>query len=503
MTHLADSRLTEIFSQINLVDFPALSENSQEMRRLAADDESSLADLVQVVAKDYGMAIKALREANVDFYTQSRPVVSISSAAGRIGFDAVVERIGTIPLLEDAIRLGSEEAVLPLITKSLLSAVMARELCALKKLSVPAEDAYVCTLFHRLGEVLVLLFFPDNYRKIRQLQDSGRDEDQAVKTIFFGLSYSQLGMEVARFWNFPGPVVCGMEQNPAPPHGSNDQDGILHNVVCFCNQLVDAVSGGTQTNILLDRYGDFFSLNKEEALQILEGSIAKTKSFAAAYKQCLLKMKLGGKLRRLEMLMPGSIRAKIVKKAGGASGKEEAGGVPESEKSNTINQFFQEVNRALHESFDFKNFVTILLKALQKGIGFDRIILASLTIEPDAMYLQGRFGSGDVLAQEIKTFKYSLSDPTDIVTQGLTNRQDMSIVVSRHSPLPQHFEEFFHGRFLQLLPICIDDRPFGFLFLDRKPGRLPPNAAQLKAAAAFRDIMLVGIKKDIDAFERG
>jgi hypothetical protein len=503
MTNPADSRHTEIFSQINLVDFPALSENSREMKRVAGAPDAALSDLVQVIGKDYGMTIKTLREANLDFYTQSRPVVSVAAAAGRIGFDSVLERVATIPLLEDAIRLGGDEAVLPLITRSFLSAVLIRELCIRKKPGVPAEDAYVCALFHHLGQALVLLFFPDSQRKIIKLQESGVSESQAVSTIFFGLSYPQLGMEIARFWNFPAPVVRCMDPDPAPPKGPNDPDGILHNGVCFCNQLVKAISEGTQSNILFDRYGDMLSLNKEEALQFLEVSIATTKSFSVPYRQCLLKMKLGGKLRRLEMLMPGSIRPKIIRDGGAAvEGKRRVAG-GDGQPQDTIGKFFQEVNRALHVSFDFRNFVMILLDALHKGIGFDRVILTSLVIEPQEMYLQGRFGGGDILPQEVQAFRHALASPDQIVNQSLTNREDMSVVVSRHSRFPREIEEIFHGRFLMILPVCLEDRPIGVLFLDRRAGRLPPNEGQLKAASAFRDLMTLGIRKDMRAFDPG
>lgn len=502
MTNLADSRLTEIFSQINLVDFPALSDNSREMKRVAADPDAALSDLMPVIGKDYGMIIKTLREANLDFYTQSRPVVSVAAAAGRIGFDSVVERVATIPLLEDAIRLGGDEAVLPLIARSFLSAVLLREICIRKKPGVPAEDAYVCALLHHLGQSLVLLFFPDSHRKIIKLQESGVSESQAVSTIFFGLSYPQLGMEIARFWNFPASVVRCMDPDPDPPRGANDPEGILHNGVCFCNQLVKAITEGTQSNILFDRYGEILSLNKEEALQLLEVSIARTKSFSAPYRQCLLKMKLGGKLRRLEMLMPGSIRPKIIRDEGrAAGGGNVAGG--EEQKQDAIGQFFREVNRALHESFDFGNFVMILLDALHKGIGFDRVILASLVIEPQEMYLQGRFGRGDILPQEVRAFRHPLASPDQVVNQSLTNREEMSVVVSRHSTFPGEIEEMFHGRFLRILPVCLEDRPIGALFLDRRPGRLPPNEGQLKAASAFRDLMTLGIRKDMRAFDPG
>jgi hypothetical protein len=48
----ADSRRTEIFAQINLADFPVLSENARAFKDFAGDPDASLADLVQIIAKD-------------------------------------------------------------------------------------------------------------------------------------------------------------------------------------------------------------------------------------------------------------------------------------------------------------------------------------------------------------------------------------------------------------------------------------------------------------------
>ncbi len=498
MDNAVDSRLTEIFSTLNLSDFPVLKEHAKALKKMVAAPRTTMQEMVELCQRDYGLTVKVLREANSDFYSHTRSVTAVNTAAGRIGFDSIKDQVAGLSQMEDVAGMVGEGEIMPLVARSFLSASLCRAIVKEKRLPVPPDDAFVCGLLHKMGRVAALIFLSERYRRVRTLEADGHDEDAAARQVFYGLSYAELGMEVARFWNFPDLLISAMEPAPPPPRGRNDPEGIMQNLVSLSNRLVDAVCEGGGTNILFDEYGEYLSLNKEEALKLLEACVGETKGFAKAYKQKLLGYKITGKIKRMESVISGSIRAKRTVGIAQQERKEQP-----TQGTDPVKVFFDKVNRALKERRPFKEISTMLLEALQKGVGLDRALLASLDTTEEGMFLQGRFGVGDIMQQEIRGFHYDLSDPGDAITNCLAMREDSSLIIDNLSPLTKEVRNLMFGRFLYLMPLFSQGAPLGLLLLDRKPGRLPLSKAQMSAASALRDLFILGIRTDSQGFFNG
>lgn len=496
MDRVADGRLTEIFSSLNMSDFPALKEHVRALQKLANSPHSAMQEVLAVCQKDYGLAVKLLREANSAFYAHTRAVCSVAGAAGRLGQSAIYSQVNSIPVLEDVARMVGEAEMTPLISKSYLSACLARSIAAAKKLSFHPDDAFACSLLHRMGKIAALVFLPERYRKVTTLCRDGLSEEEAARQIYYGLTFAQLGMELSRFWNLADLITLSMDPSPPPPKGRNDAEGIMQVLACFCNRLVEAVCEDGRTNILFDRYGKVLSLAKEEALPIFEAALEEAKSSGKTYRQCLLGYKLSGKIKRMEGRVSGSIRKEVRSEEAAAGPKHVAGEAADS----PVKKFFVAINKALKEHVEFGAFAGIILDALCKGVGLDRVLLVSLVNDSHDMYLKGRFGAGDIQPGEVRAFRYSLSDPGDIFTECLSWRRDANLTVDWQTNMAPKVKELYFGRYLYLLLLYVNEAPVGLLVLDRKPGRLPLTDAQLSAASAFRDLLIMGIRKDMAGF---
>ena len=516
MNREEDNKLVEIFTRVNLSDLPAISEHIDEIRTLSADSQSTISDMVQVVMKDYGLTIKILREVNSAYYTSKGAVSKISVAAGKLGFDLVLERALELPVIEDFVQAGLEEGdILAFSTKAFLSATLARTIAVEQKIYVPPEDAFGCALLHHLGKGIVLLYLPDIHREVVEYQTTGSSEEESSRNILKGLTYSEVGMEIARAWNFSETLVNAMDPDPPDPIGINDSERYLYNLACFSNRLVDAVCGLTHTNILLDRFGELFRLDKEEALRLLDKSAKSVRKLSAAHKRGLAHFKIQGRIRALEKtVVTGSVRPKMAKafqedghdlQTTTGSGVE-AGGTAWADKKErqsrpkSIGDFIQAINIALKGQFNLDQFVGLLLGGLHKGIGFDRVILTALVIQPDSMALVGRFGIGDIPGNEVRSFKHSLCDPGHIITRCMIGRQDTAVKKACPHDTPSGIKNLVTDRFLYLMPVSVENEPVGLLYLDRRPGRQPLSNAQIKAAKVFRDLMAKGIRMKIDEF---
>ena len=273
MDRSTDSRFSEVFSSLNLSDFPVLKEHAQAISKLVVMPNSTIKEMVDVCQMDYGLTVKLLRESNAAFYMNTRPISTVSAAAGRIGQDSIKELIANVPVLEEVVKMVGEKEIIPLVAKSFLSGCLARSICVYRKFSFSRDEAFVCALLHNMGKLASMIFLPERYRRVEALVQSGVSEKEAADQINYGFSYPELGMELGRFWGFPERLIASMVEEPLLPKGVNDPDGILQNLSSFSNKLVDAVCGGGRTNVLFDHFGKALGLDKEQALKLFTDSL--------------------------------------------------------------------------------------------------------------------------------------------------------------------------------------------------------------------------------------
>ena len=73
-----------------------------------------------------------------------------------------------------------------------------------------SEEVVICAMFQSLGRLLVTFFLYEEAHKVRALISGGASEEQAAERVL-GISYRELGLGVARHWNFPERLLEGMQ----------------------------------------------------------------------------------------------------------------------------------------------------------------------------------------------------------------------------------------------------------------------------------------------------
>jgi len=268
--------LSEIFSQVNMSELPAMSDHVQELLRLLNRDDSSVEEIAGVILKDASLTTKLLQVANSAFYNRGVPISDISRTITSLGLTTVKELAVSLALFEDFIRAGVEkEEISKLLALCFLSATQAKILCKVKSINVPEEEAFICTLLHQLGKLIILVYLPELYRKAQELIDRGYSDEFAAKTVLNDLTFSQVGMEIARFWNFSEKIVLSMGDNPPQPTSKFDSQLYLLNVAAFCNRLTWIVCYGSALELgeLLLHYGPIMGLSRREAFGLANRSL--------------------------------------------------------------------------------------------------------------------------------------------------------------------------------------------------------------------------------------
>ncbi len=511
------TKLSEIFAKMNMSELPAMSSNVQELISLTHSSRSAAYDLSKVILKDYSLTNKVLQVVNSAYYALGKQVNSISRAVTVLGFDAVRELATAIALFEDFIKSGVEkDEISKVLTRSFLSALQARDLAVKKNLKVLPEETFICALLHNLGKIIVLIYLPDLYRDIQDRIANGQEDEKAAMDVLDGLTYFTVGQEVARFWNLSEKAILAMEPTPPEPKSPGDADSLLQNLSCFSNQLVDSICNGEDIDPLMEKYGEMLSVEAEEAVEMVDHSIDTSEDISDSLRFGLSKLKIRSKVRKLDELLKDPEKAARVKdrknkqkksgldvevssqtKGGQGIEREESEELNELPISTdkSINDFIRDITETLMGPFDLNDFYANLLEGLYRGIGFDRIILAIVSIQPTSISLIGRFGLGDIDPNGVNSFIHDLANPDYAIPRSLKQGKDMAIPATASGAFPDDLRYLVKGRTVYLFPILLDKKPIGMLYLDRKAGRPKLDESRIKATRLFRDFAVMALRK--------
>lgn len=497
---------------MNMGELPAMSHNVQELIALTHSSQSAGYELSKVILKDYSLTNKVLQVVNSAFYSLGRPVNSISRAVTIIGFDAVRDLATGIALFEDFVKNGVEkEGISKLLTRSFLSALQARDLAVEKNLNIVPEEAFICALLHNLGKIIVCIYMPEISREIEEKVAGGMSEDAATRQILEGLTFDQIGVEVATFWNLSDKVCAAMNPNPSEPQNTYDTLGYLKNVANFSNKLIEYVCEERDIDGLIRQFGEMLSLSTEEAVERVNRTVDASEDISESIRYGLSKLKMRSRLRGLEEAIkdPKAARKKKAKSEKAESGEEpvRAGGEVLEEQfiqeldelpvspDKSINDFIHDITETLMGPFNLNDFYINLLEGLYRGIGFDRVLLAVISVQPTRRVLVGRFGLGDIDPAGIARFEHDLAPSEYIIPKSLKACKDMAIPANAPDAFPESLKFFVKDRTVYLFPICLDDKPIGLIYLDRKKGRPKLDSNRIKATRLFRDFAVMAIRK--------
>ncbi|GEM_PF-2801168 len=185
-----------------LGDLPSLPEVVTSIRRVAADDHTSAADLSNVILQDSALSGKVLKLVNSTFYRQSAGRIStVTRAIVILGFTAVQDLAMGLKVQAMLGKIGNRTRLKSFWTLSLGSAICTREL-ALKTAYPNPEEAFVGALLQDVGQIMLEHCFPEEYARI--LEKGGEARRLAAEQEFLKVDHAQVGEALARLWNLPG-----------------------------------------------------------------------------------------------------------------------------------------------------------------------------------------------------------------------------------------------------------------------------------------------------------
>ena len=281
---------------VNMDSLPAMSEHVTELISMLGNNRVTAQEVANTILKDYSLTTRILQVVNSAYYSRGTPVSTISRAITVVGFDTLRQLAATMALFEEFVRAGAEkDEIAWAFTISLISATQSRIYCELKKSRLSAEEAYICSLLHRLGKLVVLVYLPAQYQAIEQHMQQGYSEEHSNRLVLKGLTYSQIGREISTFWNFSKRIVDCMDTEPPKPEKNRDSFLFLQNLVVFSNKLTATFFNGTRLELadLIYKFGGILELGQEEALALVDRSIGVCENYSKAMRDGLEKIQKG------------------------------------------------------------------------------------------------------------------------------------------------------------------------------------------------------------------
>lgn len=268
----ASKKMAEIFASINMNDLPAISDVVEELIELTGNKFATGDDLAESILKDYSLTTKILQVANSAYYFRGVQITSVSRAVSLLGFNTIRELATTIALIEEFIKAGVEERdISKLLAQSYISATFSKAFSLEKNLRISAEEAFLCAMLHNLGKIIIAVYLPELFRDIEQKTLNGYTELQATRMVLDGLTFAQVGQEIARFWNFSENIIETMIPSPPNIVDKNNMNAVLQHLAAFSNRLVGVISTGSEEDLirLVKYYEKVLPLSRDHIFELL------------------------------------------------------------------------------------------------------------------------------------------------------------------------------------------------------------------------------------------
>ncbi|MEW6313542.1 MAG: HDOD domain-containing protein [Pseudomonadota bacterium] len=503
-------------------DFPALSHTISMVNKIASSDSERVTELSNNILKDYALTNKLLKLVNSATYGQYGGSIStISRAVIILGFETV-RNIAVTLLLYEHLQNKSQAAHLKdEALSAYFAGVMARDVA--KKMGIrDTEEAFICAMFHNLGKLLVMFYFHEEAMEIgRLMQQKGLNEVNAATSVL-GISYQELGMGVARKWNFPGKIVNSMRriesESPKNPVTLDDKLRVTAELSCALCEMVRSASPEEREKKLKEiasHYAQALHTSEDQLNKLVESSYAELASEAAILNFDTTHSTLFSKARNWnKQTMPAAAPARtaaqvaadtldnITLKAADPletqtitlAGEE----TPLINSQAVLTAGVQDITNTLVGDFQLNDILRMILETMYRGMSFSRVLLC--VRDSSGNTLKGRFGFGRDIDKILPRFAIPVESSQGAFFAALNKAADILIsdvnADSIRAYIPDWYRKMVPAQSFILFPIIVNKKAIGLFYGDKdEAGSLNIRPDDLNLLKTLRNQAVLAIKQ--------
>lgn len=488
--------------------FPALSESVAAINEITHAEEQNVDALSAVIQRDLGLSASILHVANSATYRAASGggVKTISRAIGVLGFSTLRDIALTVVLFNQIKDHPNARELKEAFLRSQLAGTIARE-AGRQVLPRQAEEIYTSALFYSLGQLLVLLYFPDEAARIRERAAEGVAEGEAARDVL-GLDFATLGQGVATHWKFPESLVRCLRPLPEGvierPEATEDMLWLLvgfGNEVCLSMALAPTEPG--RLSRLRQRFAALVPLSSPQLHSMVQKSVEDTKVFASTMGVRLTQSSFIKQVTDWVAAGPEDENAATAAPlpAPAAAAKASPKSVPD-DAQHRLSAGINRLSSSLVGEFALPEILRLAMDTLQEAMDFQRVLFCMRDDKSGRMV--ARMGSGKDVSVVVRRFHFPLQDQPDVFQLAIGNGVDI-VIKDIADPkiadkIPTWYRNAVSARSFALMPLMVKGRAVGLIYCDKQDanGIVIPEK-ELALMKALRNQVLIALRQPAKA----
>ncbi len=169
-------------------------------------DDTGKQEVVKHIIEDFALTQRVLKLANSSMYAPfGVGAASVTAALNVLDPEALMHLVLSTDLItEEELRADAS------LSQTLFASELARQACGAR-----AEDASIATLMFQIGQLMTAKYLPEEARAIERLCSLGVDAQDAASDVL-GMSFQEIGVELASRWNLPNYILSSINGTGDP-----------------------------------------------------------------------------------------------------------------------------------------------------------------------------------------------------------------------------------------------------------------------------------------------
>ncbi len=501
-------------------DFPALSESIRTLNRLASSEEENATRLASVIMSDFALVNKLLKVVNSAYYSRfAGKIGTISRAIVVLGVQTIRSIAASLIFFEHLHNKSQATKLKNEIASAIYSAAFARQAAENAGME-RVEESFLCGMLHNLGRILVTYYLHGEGEEVERLVNQEQlPQDQAEKRVL-GMTFSEIGITIAKQWNFPNTITRGMVKiDPAKPGDLSNSEVKLRYITNFANEAASLLGSEQgqdelQTKRLLKRYRTslaitgkrFDNMAKEAKIEFreLSGSLIE-KSNADSFVHHLYQnqkeqepeQKTESKTPEHDLTQALQISPDEPKRVQELTAEPTAK-QPDENAETILTEGLQEVTGMLvDDQANLSQIFNIVIETIYRAFAYDHVILA-LQDRAKKEYC-AKMGFGSEIDALIRNFHFPIAFSSNVFHAAIHNNADLYIEDATEKKMrtniPEWYTRILNAGSFFLFPLVVNQRPLGLIYADHtKPNGVRLSNKQLNLVKALRNQIILAIK---------
>lgn len=450
-------------------EFPAMAQTVDVISSMTSSESTSSEALAEIILQDFGLTQKLLRLVNTLAYSQYGEVTTITRAVLLMGFDRVRSMATSLILFEHFRKHARSTRLVDVLGKAFYSAVLGRTI-AHDTGFADGEEAFISTLYHRLGRILVAFYMPDSYTAIEAAPEGDRER---IVLQVLGLSFEDMGLAIADELKMPERLRQTM--TTVPSDGLNRVMNPSERLSCLAtlsNAMVDALTGpgtaDTRRDVVERLVASYDTQIKitENIDTLISRTVTEVKGSASTFKLKLSGTPLAASLAAWGLSERGVGASTLVANEAG----QDAATRPDSPET-ILTKGVHEVTALLVGDHSLDDVLKVVLETIYQALGVGQTKVLFLLKDPSAPIARFRFGFGQAADEMMLWAEVKIAGTDDLISQSINKGRDIVIRNARAPAIAQAMPAWLVrrgvlDRFVVLLPLTVGNMPVGLFYLD-------------------------------------